>query len=230
MRHRSFLESLRSGDYESYAIELFAGALEPGAVVVDGGAHIGFFTLMTLRREPAVGRVHAFEPDPFNHAALAANVGRAGGGRVTLHRKALAAERGRARLSVSSGTISTSLFARGSGSGWEAVEVDVTTVDDELGQIDAALVCKLDLEGAEPLALGGMARSAAAAARVSMLVEVNPAALAAAGSSAASLVEAIATLGLSLAFIDERARELRPVDDPAQLEKGNLWCWKEPAG
>ena len=40
--------------------------VQPGAVVWDVGAHIGFFTLLLSRLVGSSGVVHAFEPWPAN--------------------------------------------------------------------------------------------------------------------------------------------------------------------
>ncbi len=37
---------------------------EPGMVIFDVGANIGFYTLLLAKRVGPTGRVHAFEPDP----------------------------------------------------------------------------------------------------------------------------------------------------------------------
>lgn len=50
-------------------------AVRPGGVVLDVGANVGLFSLMLARRDPSV-RLHAFEPVPAIHAALAANAAR----------------------------------------------------------------------------------------------------------------------------------------------------------
>jgi hypothetical protein len=64
LRHRSFLaEAARPRT--TYA-QLFLSLLRPGTTVVDGGAHVGLYSLLAARRAE---RVFAVEPDAYNLAA-----------------------------------------------------------------------------------------------------------------------------------------------------------------
>jgi len=47
--------------------------IKEGQVVVDVGAHIGYYTVL-LARMVGKGRVFAFEPEPSNFSLLAKNV------------------------------------------------------------------------------------------------------------------------------------------------------------
>jgi predicted RNA methylase len=73
LRHRSFLHSLIGEPYEPLARALFVEALRPDCVVVDGGAHIGLYSLLAARMLPRGARIFAFEPDPYNRRAFAVN-------------------------------------------------------------------------------------------------------------------------------------------------------------
>lgn len=223
LRHRSFLAEAAAG-YEDRLTELFLEAARPGAVVVDGGAHIGLHTIMASRRVGPAGRVLAFEPDPYNRVALRANLERSGCSNVVVSPEALGAERRRATLYQSLGTISTSLSVREPKYGpFRRLEVDVTSLDRELGDLDAApLVVKLDLEGHEPYALAGMRRLKDHDPLV-CIAEVNPEALAAAGASPDDVVAGLRALGLEPRWIDEEAGALVPVGELAG-RKGNLFA------
>jgi FkbM family methyltransferase len=226
-RHRSFLASLER-DYESFSMELFVAALSPGVTVVDGGSHIGLFSVTALERQPQLERLLAFEPDPHNFSALGANLAPYGARPVQAKRSALADRPGTAEFYASSGTISSSLFARRLPAGqWRRSEVPTTTIDSELeGARLGPLAIKLDVEGAEPLAVAGMRRSVERAETVLVLAEVNSDALRAGGHSPSDLVGALRDCGLDVAFVDESARELRDPSVPGGLPKGNLLARK----
>ena len=105
---------------------------------VDGGAHVG---LWTIRLAGHFRTVHAFEPDPDNFEALALNV--KNNKNVILHNVALAESKREAKLD---GDISTSRYlSRGSG-------VQVWPLD-TFGLLPGFI--KLDVEGCESLALQG---------------------------------------------------------------------------
>jgi FkbM family methyltransferase len=215
LRHRSFLAHVGRGDYEPYSRALFKRELRPGRLVVDAGAHIGLYSRLACRTG---ARVLAIEPDPYNVAALRWNVRGCAGVRVVP--KAVAGRSGQATFHVSAGTIGSSLAERPTGPGHE-FEVELTTIDDELRNEDATdIVVKLDLEGAEATAVAGMRETVARADELVVLVEVNPAALAAFGVS--DLVPRLEELGLECLYVDEVRRELvRPGG-----KKGNLLCRK----
>lgn len=223
LRHRSFLAHLARG-YEDYLAEVFAEAVTPGATVVDGGAHIGLHSVLASRLVGGSGRVLAFEPDPYNFAALELNLRRNGCNNVTAFKMALAEAPGTDALYQSLGTISTSLAHRDAKFGpFRTVATEVTSLDHELRGAAGPLVIKLDLEGAESRALQGMTELARRS-DVTCIVEVNPEALADAGASPALVVEQLRALEYEPRWIDEDARALLPVGDPVETKKGNLYC------
>jgi hypothetical protein len=75
-RHRSFLHDISDGNYEPFTVELLRKHLRPGMTVVDGGAHVGFHTLLAARLVGPTGRVFSFEPDLYNFPCLVFNVGK----------------------------------------------------------------------------------------------------------------------------------------------------------
>src|SRR5829696_3055104 len=72
LRHRAFLARLEG--YETETVKVFREFLRPDSVVVDGGSHVGLFTLIASSVVGERGRIYAFEPDPYNFSALAYNV------------------------------------------------------------------------------------------------------------------------------------------------------------
>ena len=223
LRHRSFLDHLARG-YEEYLGDVLAESVQPGATVVDGGAHIGLRTITAAKQVGPAGRVLAFEPDPYNHAALVLNVRRNNCPNVSVRRAALAEGLGVAVLHQSLGTVSTSLAERDARFGpFREVQTELTSLDHELDGSTEPLVVKLDLEGAEPRALAGM-RTLAGRPDVVCIVEVNPDALEAAGSSAEALIEELRSLGLEPRWIDEELRALTAVGSPVETRKGNVYA------
>lgn len=222
LRHRGFLEYLARGmAEESYYRGLILAAVDSGTTFIDAGAHIGVYTLLACRR---ARRVLAFEPDPYNLAALRRNVSRGGCANVVIHPEAVADRSGRARFRAFRSTFSGSLVAREVDQ-YREFEVDVVCLDDVLEDSDlGTLVVKLDVEGAEPLAIAGMAKTIARAPSLVLFVEVNPEALEAGGRSARQLVEHLLATGMDCSAIDEEQHALVPVRETDLLRKGNLLC------
>src|SRR5918996_2865307 len=69
-----YLHELCRGEREPFTAELFARAVCEGATVVDGGAYLGFHTLLAAQRVGPDGIVFAFEPDPEGFDAMRRNV------------------------------------------------------------------------------------------------------------------------------------------------------------
>jgi FkbM family methyltransferase len=60
-----------AGGYDTEIIQRLSGFLEPGSVVLDVGANVGFYTVPLARRLSALGgHLYAFEPIPSNFRRL----------------------------------------------------------------------------------------------------------------------------------------------------------------
>ena len=223
LRHRAFLRALGAGDYEAATRRLLTRAIQPRTVVVDGGAHIGLFSLLASARLGSTGRVYAFEPDPYNFRALRHNVARAGAtGIVTTVNAALADVIDTATFHSSSGTIAGSLIDKSYVHDGVAHVVSTTTIDASIPVADGTpAVLKLDVEGAEPLALAGARRLLAGASRVVVVFEQNPTALREGGFQPAASFELCAELGLQTYKVADDGR-LEPLSPDATEHKGNF--------
>jgi len=62
------------GTYEPQVGRVFERIVNPGSVVFDIGAHVGYWSLGLARLVGAAGHVVAFEPLPENHRRLMANI------------------------------------------------------------------------------------------------------------------------------------------------------------
>lgn len=195
-------------------------------MVVDGGAHVGLYTLLAARAVGETGSVLAFEPDPYNYAALQFNVGRASCPNVRLSPKAIGGEVGRAVFFQNPGTIASSLASRQGVGRCRPLEVSATTIDHELAQfrVVGALLVKLDIEGAELRAVRGMRQTLKRVRSVELFVELNPPALQDFGSGAEEFVGELERLGFRVGLIDEMAGAVVPIGPQSALPKGNLYC------
>lgn len=225
LRHRSVLEGIGAGKYETHYSELFERALKPGMIVIDGGAYIGLYTLIAARRIGEAGTVIAFEPDPYNFQALSFNVARNRATNVVPVRKALSNCVGTMPFYQSASTLSSSLIERHGVDWYGRTEAEVTTLDRELPSVaGASILVKLDLEGAECLALQGMRKTLQRNVSAVLFVEVNPAALRDAGFQALDLCAELEHLGFRIDTIDEQTRTLVPLAESGPMRKGNLYC------
>jgi FkbM family methyltransferase len=197
LRHHSFLAGLHDDgdDYARPISRTLSKTLPSGWTFVDGGAHIGYHTIEASRLVGDAGRVLAFEPDPYNLAALRRNV--RGLENVELRCEALGAVPGLATFRRSRGTISSSLVPREGIQLIDTFDVPVVTIDDVVVG-DPRVFVKLDLEGLEIDVLEGMRRTAAEADELVVMAETNQTALGFAGKTPLDLIETLESLGLDV--------------------------------
>lgn len=172
-----------SGDYARGDNELpvqhaVVTHLRPGGVFYDIGSNVGFFALLAAHVVGPGGHVYAFEPVPENAACIRANA-RANrfSDTITVIGEAAGARTGTAELWLDPHPGGATLSASDAGSGATSrLEVRTVAVDELVGtgRLRPPTVVKIDVEGAEPAVLDGMAETIAAHHPV-LIVEVDAA-------------------------------------------------------
>lgn len=170
--------------------------VQPGMVVLDVGANVGFYTLLLADRAGPEGRVHAFEPDPLSFGILRRRA--AGHSNIEIHQTAVGDHTGTITLYTNRSNradnrVHPSLGAETA----EAVEVPLTTLDDycaarNIERIDAV---KMDIQGAEVSALTGFRKTLARLEPRWMLIEFSPEHLRGAGTTPEAFWAILAELG-----------------------------------
>jgi FkbM family methyltransferase len=175
-------------------------------IVIDAGAHVGYYSLLAARRVGPAGKVYAFEPDPANYQLLLDNIELNGYSNITAVNAALSNQEGHSTLFLT--TLDTgrhSLYRQDlplKGS----VDVPATTLDAFLaaeGWPNVGLV-KVDVEGSEADLLDGMTRLLDRSSDIELIMEFNPSLLLTAGVDLHEFVDRFATWGLDVKWIDEK--------------------------
>ena len=148
------------GLYELTTARLIKSILRPGDHFVDGGANIGYFTLMAAQAVGTSGRVDAFEPQPENRARLVEHLKRNDlSGRVNIHELALGELDSKIEIKFYEGDGvnhgCSSIYERTNATVISATNVSMRRMDQVLVGTSPRLV-KLDIEGAEYAAVLGM--------------------------------------------------------------------------
>jgi FkbM family methyltransferase len=161
-----------TGNYEEPTAALMRHLVNPGDVVVDVGANIGFFTLLLSRLVGPDGRVIAFEPMPHALERLRAHLALNHCDNVTLRECAVGSTSGTARLYLGPRHHSSiaSLQPR---EGAASVDVDSSTLDEALQDVATVKCVKIDAEGWEPEVLAGAGRLLGGEAPPFLIAEVS---------------------------------------------------------
>lgn len=151
--------------HEPHLLKWLEGRPAPdtGALALDAGANIGWYSLVLDRLSAGSLQVHAFEPDPDNRALLQENLELNGADHVAVSDLALGDSSGSASLNryrdINRGKHSLLPLA----GAVDSIPVPVSTLDDYLQNAGLAAadiwLLKLDVEGHEPAVLRGAASS-----------------------------------------------------------------------
>lgn len=176
--------------------------VQKGDVCLDLGAHAGYFTLVMAEQVGASGRVVAFEANPATVPFLEANVGENNySDRVIIVPNA-----------VGTGGRTVNLYRRWCGVGGvsrykrenkhaekETVEVEEVSVDQTMNELpDLAgrvTLIKIDIEGAEIDAIGGMGELFRKNRSAKLITEFHPELLMAANRQASEFVDSLRWAG-----------------------------------
>jgi len=198
---------LLSGGFERDEREFVAAVLRPGDLFVDGGAHVGAYTVLAARHVGRQGLVVAFEPEPGNRRRLRRSIEANALANVVVSDLALSDSDGvgtLARDGDNSGghSLVAETILRATGS----IEVRTTTLDGFLARHlpdrrASRVVIKLDLQGLEAKALAGARETLRRSAAV--IVELTPRFLELAGDDAASMIDGLLESGFRLESISQ---------------------------
>jgi FkbM family methyltransferase len=186
------------GAWELDLTAWIAGKLQPGDVMIDVGANVGYFSLLGSRLVGEEGAVVAIEPSPAAYELLTSNLGR----NVTENVRAVkvaAAER-KGTLSLFAGHEAhrglASVVAN-QGTGVEA-EVAAAPLDAVVGraEMERTRLVKIDVEGAEWSVVAGLGELWECAREdLEVVVEVHPEQLAHSGKQVEDVIDLFAERG-----------------------------------
>ena len=168
--------------------------IQPGSVVLDIGANVGYFTAHMSQLVGSAGRVHAFEPEPRNFSLLSSNVAANHLQNVVLHHMALGDRE-------DTGVLHISDFSGGMHRLYPSNCCDNATVEVPIRRLDSMFspgqisVIKIDVEGFEPFVLSG-AQNLLDGQDVKIISEYCPPAMLEAGASLVTFLEQLIQWGL----------------------------------
>lgn len=188
------------GTYEVPVQQALFENVEPGGVVYDIGANIGYFTMLAARRVGNGGQIYAFEPVRRNAAAIMRSAELNHFDNVTVYERAVGAAGGIAELNLArhiGGAMLASIGAPPDKVG--SFPVEVVAIDDFIDEmrLRPPSLIKVDVEGAELDVLRGMTRTLIAYAPV-LIVELDDATETGLDEKTAKLADLLGGLDYSL--------------------------------
>lgn len=207
-----------TGEYEGASMEECKKNLKPGMVFVDVGANIGLFTLTAARQVGPTGHVYAFEPGKGNCALLRKNIEQNGYKNVTVIEKAVTDKSGTCTLFESEFNPADHRIYEVS-KDRKQVTIECIALDDYFKLGATIDMVKMDIEGAEELAIKGMERILIDSKTLQLIVECWPSMLTKAGTDPLKLFQSLEQKGFALSVIDDAAKSITPMNAAMAVQK-----------
>jgi len=205
------------GFIEKFETELIEKVLRKGDTFLDIGANLGYYTLIAAKIVGNEGKVFAFEPESNNFALLKRNVEMNGFKNIVLVNKAISNKSGKAKLFLSK---ERNVFGGHSlyNNEWlnakenDFVTVDIITLDEFFKDYDGDIdIIKMDIEGAEGLALQGMQNLLRKNKNVKIFTEFSPIGLKASPIGPKEYLNMLMNFGFKIYEINEEKKKLESI-------------------
>ncbi len=199
------------GIQEPLETRLVYELVRPGNVVLDIGANIGYYTLLLSKLVGSEGKVYAFEPAPETYQLLKKNVRENRGntlGQIYLNEVAASDHAGIGKLFINE-------YNKGNNRLYgseklRSVPIKLARIDDIVPKHQRIDFIKMDIEGAEVLALRGMQRMIERD-KPTIIMEFWPRRFPALGTTASELIATLESLGYIFEDIDEKNAKVQPM-------------------
>lgn len=226
--HKMFLDvndSLRLsiyGEFEPVERIFFASQVRKGDIVVDIGAHIGYYTLLAARLVGPRGKVYAFEANKDRFSILVKNVKQNGYKNVICINKAVYDRNDKVKLPV--------LFDK------RIITVEALSLDDFFKhKRDSIDVIKMDIDGSETKAIKGMVHILKDNPKIKLFTEFWPLGQKEFGSSGKVYLQTLKQFGFRFYNIDEERKNIELSEENELLKRytvkkanwTNLFCVKQ---
>jgi FkbM family methyltransferase len=184
------------GVWEPNVTAAFDSLIQPGDVVIDVGANVGYYTLLSCKKAGPSGHVYAVEPNPAVRSVLNRHLEMNGFRNFTIVPDAAWDSSSVGTLHLDrddcGGSSLRTLEGEGDTQTVRLVRMDDVIREEHRGRVG---LIKVDIEGAEAHALRGLSTTLSSNPRVRVIVEVNGPMLAGLGSSVEGLFAFMENLG-----------------------------------
>ncbi|MFQ5977033.1 MAG: FkbM family methyltransferase [Candidatus Heimdallarchaeota archaeon] len=223
------------GVHEPFETEVIRQIVKKGDMVIDIGAHIGYYTLILAKLVGEKGKVLAFEPDPCNFSLLKKNVEINDFHNVILEQKAISNKTGKIQLFMSE--VHSAMHRIYKSSIFKdfhlSIEIEAIRLDDYFNSNERKIdFIKIDVEGAELSVLQGMESILQKNDQMKLMIEYAPLSFVDFGFKPIKLLELLRKTGFKLFDVSEREKRIKPTNisklietySPAPGNITNLLC------
>lgn len=173
---------LLDGYWESWVTNVFLNLLESGMTVVEVGANVGYYTLLSASKVGITGKVFSFEPNPEIFEILSRNVEINGfADRTVLINKAVTDTTGNTEFYLYNHHMGSNTIFRPyddvlerEREGYKTIEVQTITLDEYFSKDTHVDLMKVDAEGSEAFIFEGMHRLIANNPHIKIICEFSP--------------------------------------------------------
>lgn len=202
-------------DFEPHIVRLFIKILRKGDAFLDLGANIGYFSMIASNQIGEDGYVYSFEPNPQTLAKLKRNITLNKKRNLIVYDKAVSDQQGEIYFNIPIATIKNSGRAsiRPIEESYSSIKVQTVVLDELINEFKPLRLIKMDIEGAEALALHGMI-NIIERDRPFLIMELSDAYLKQLGSSADAVIAFLKKLSYTIYIAGE---EIEAIDNTVAL-------------
>ena len=228
--HKMFLDKFDSLDlsinkeYGFLETKIIKDEIKSGDIIIDLGAHIGYYTLLFARQSGRDGKVFAFEPEPSNFSILKKNIHENSYQNVIAIQKAVSNSNSQIDFWVgqeSSGANRIYQPKQTNTQKFKISKVDSIKLDDYFlnsEYINKINFIKMDLEGAEYQAILGMNLLLKENKKISILTEFSKKSIEDSGYTSSEFIDFFYDNGFQVNLLDEKNKKIIPIGKTELLE------------
>jgi FkbM family methyltransferase len=191
--------------YEKFTANIFAQFCRDSDVIIDIGAHVGFYSLIAAQANPEA-RIIAIEPSPVNVEVLEKNL-TLNASKVEVIQKVFSSENGRVNFDIAEASDNSCVGESPASPTIKVIQIDTITGEELLLDLESRITLKIDIEGFELNALQSLERIMQSGTEVKLFLEFNPSCLVRSGVTSQELFEKLNDFGFRVfALSDEYCR------------------------
>jgi FkbM family methyltransferase len=212
------------GCYDWADVDTFEQILRPGMCVIDVGANIGIYTAVAALKVGQKGHVISIEPNPDIARFIGETIHANNFQNVRIFNVALSNVTGSGKLFIANENAGDSRIFECEDKR-QIITIRTTTLDDliEKEAIPPIDVIKMDIQGAEAIALEGMEKTLAKNSNIRILMEFWPYGIRRSGHDPAKMISGLWDLGFSIYEINRNSGEATLVTNADKLTSMKLF-------